>query len=67
MSYRPNVTDKSQNELESAAFEGGIPVHVDQKVVVDVKGKGGAERKIGGVIVSWKDNPGKFMDNVGKP
>ena len=78
--YRANPTDRQQDVMEDAAFEGGIPVHGEQKTRVVIRAAGGAELanhgttnpavnfgKNAGVIMSWGDNSGKFMgDTQGK-
>ena len=67
--YRTNVTDAQQDDLELATFEGGVPVFKqasDTKVIA--KGLDGSpERTIGKVVVPWNDNPGRFDDDAGKP
>jgi len=69
MSYRSNLTDKAQSELEQATFEGGIPVFADATTKVVRKGADGmAERvtydvnirKNAGVIMSANDKPNVF-------
>ena len=77
--YRKNPTDRQQDILEEAAFEGGVPVHEDQKIRVVIKENGATEKtnhavgpavsigKNAGVSMPWNDNSGKFMENVGKP
>lgn len=72
MSYRQNTTDKGQNELEQATFEGGIAVEVDATQRVIPKGADtAAERtshaagvnfgKNAGVVMPHDDNPGVFL------
>lgn len=72
MAYRKNPTDKSQNELEAAANEGGITVHTDAKQRMVGKGvqtaplktnhsaATGSERSNAGVVISPSDRPGVF-------
>lgn len=69
MSYVANPTDKSQNELEAATFEGGIPVLVDAKTRVIAKGADGSpERKLAGVVIPASDKPTTFpSDTIGRP
>jgi hypothetical protein len=78
MSYVQNPTDKSQNEKELAAFEGGIAVFEDAKTRVIVKQDGAAAKtahgtavgslgKNAGVVMSASDVPGRFLsDTQGK-
>lgn len=74
MGYRANVTDRQQDVLEGATFEGGIPVEVDDKTRVIAKGADGSpERtahqvthgsvnigKNAGVVMPAADKPGTF-------
>ena len=68
MSYRANLTDKAQSELEAATFEGGVPVFEDAKTRVIAKGADGSpERKIAGVVLPASDLPSKFpSDTIGR-
>ena len=73
MSYRSNLTDKAQSELEAAQFENGVPVFEDNKTRVIVKGaEGGTERVAhsatanhinsnAGVVMPCADVPGRFL------
>lgn len=80
MAYRANVTDKQQNQLEEATFEGGIPVFEDRETrVVGKEARGGTMRVIGansgvpansssGVVIPHDDLPGSFpSDTIGRP
>jgi hypothetical protein len=76
--FRPDVTDKQQDVLENAAFEGGVPVHVDDEIRVVAKGnQTGTQRtahavtgsgvdikKNAGVMMPWDDKPGKFEEVI---
>jgi len=77
MSNRANITDREQDQLEEATFEGGIPVQIDQTQRVITKGRqGGTERtandgeiqqKNAGVVMPHDDVPGRFVENqIGK-
>jgi hypothetical protein len=66
-SFRENVTDKEQEDLETATFDSGVPVFTDEKTRVVSRGRGGAEREIGGVVVPASDKIGTFeSDTIGK-
>lgn len=75
--YRKNVTDKEQEVVEAAQFEGGAPVFRDEKTLVVMRERqGGAQktmnagttiRKNNGVVMPWDDRPGSFSEGVGKP
>ena len=75
--YRENVTDKEQEVIETAQFEGGAPVFRDEKTLVVMRERqGGAEktanagtdiRNNNGVVTPWNDRIGSFGDGVGKP
>ena len=74
--FRVDVTDRQQDILEDAAFEGGSPVHVDGEIRVVAKGaQTGTQRvnhavtgsgvdiaKNAGVVMSHDDKPGRFED-----
>jgi hypothetical protein len=72
MAYRKNPTDKQQNVLEEARFEGGIPVHEDRKIRVVAKASqtgpyrtanaGTDLGKNAGVIMPHDDVPNRFVD-----
>lgn len=73
MSYRANLTDKNQNELEAAQYEGGINVQTgDAKTRVVMKERQGATQRTanagstlrnnGGVIMPHDDVPGRFVE-----
>lgn len=75
--YVANLTDKGQNELEQAVFEGGIPVHEDHEVRVVMKEhQGGTERTQNaghdfihnaGVVLPHDDKPCVFpSDTIGR-
>jgi len=69
---RKNITDRGQDQLEEATFDGGIPVQVDATQRVITKGRqGGTERtandgqvqqKNAGVVMPWNDAPGRFAE-----
>jgi hypothetical protein len=75
--YRENVTDKEQDVIEQAEFEGGIGVMQDQKTRVVMKERqGGTERTANagsdlrdnaGVVMPHDDTPNRFTEDVGKP
>jgi len=78
--FRTNVTNKQQNDLEEATFEGGVPVFADaERRQVNKQMRGGASRVIGasggtpassssGVVIPHDDQPGRFLsDTVGRP
>jgi len=67
--YRENVTNKEQQDIEDAEFENSVPVFTDAKTRVVIKGNnGGAERDIGGVVVPTSDKVGSFTEEtIGKP
>ena len=70
--FRENVTDRQQDVLENAAFEGGVPVHEDGETRVVAKGNqtgtqrtahaSGSIRSGAGVMMPWDDKPGKFEE-----
>ena len=72
--FRENPTDRQQDILENAEFEGGIPVHDSGQVKVVAKGLQTATQKtnnggtnIGsnaGVIMPWNDNSGSFLEET---
>ena len=72
MSYRQNVTDKQQNDLETAQFDGGIPVEVNgtQRVIAraaqtatyKTSNAGSTLRNNAGVILPHDDQPGRFLE-----
>lgn len=74
MSDRTNITDREQDQLEEATFEGGIPVQIDQTQRVITKGRqGGTERtandgavqqKNAGVVMPHDDTPGRFVEET---
>jgi hypothetical protein len=74
MSYRANLTDKAQSELEAATFENGVPVFEDAKTRVIAKGvetapqrtsnAGSTLRNNAGVIMPWSDRPDKFIETI---
>jgi hypothetical protein len=67
--FRANVTDKEQTDIENAEFQNSVAVFVDNKTRVVPKGNGGgAERDIGGVVVPASDKVGSFTEaTIGKP
>ena len=80
--YRANPTDRQQTILETAASEDGIIVDMNAATRVVAKGnQTGAQKvnsaggggvphdgKCAGVVIPWKDQPGRFVENeVGKP
>ena len=78
MPDRTNITDREQDQLEEATFEGGIAVQIDQTQRVITKGRQGApertandglvQQKNAGVIMPHDDVPGRFVENqIGKP
>ena len=78
MSYRKNVTDKGQSELESATFNAGIPEFVRSQTLIVAKGaqtvpqrtthSAGSIRVNAGVILPHDDKPDNFpSDTVGRP
>jgi hypothetical protein len=74
MSDRKNITDREQDQLEEATFEGGIPVQIDGTQRVITKGRqGGTERtandgqvqqKNAGVVMPHDDKPGRFVEET---
>jgi len=72
MAYRKNPTDRSQNELEAAANDGGITVHTGGKQRMVGSGvhtaplktnhgsATGSERSNAGVVISPSDRSGVF-------
>jgi hypothetical protein len=76
MSYRTNPTDKQQNEIEAAAFEGGAPVFAHGKTKVIAKGLQtapqktthgtgvGAQRNNAGTILPHDDAPNRFVSET---
>ena len=74
--FRKDPTDRQQDVLETAAFEGGSPVPVDGEIRVVAKGdQTGTERvahavtgsgvdikKNAGVVMPWADKPGRFEE-----
>jgi hypothetical protein len=74
MSYRANLTDKAQSELEAATFENGISVFEDAKTRVIAKGvetapqrtanAGSTIRNNAGVVMPWNDRPDKFLEKT---
>lgn len=72
MSDRKNITDREQDVLEEATFEGGIPVQIDATQRVITKGRQGApertandgavQPKNAGVVMPHDDNPGRFVE-----
>jgi hypothetical protein len=79
MSYRADITDKSQSELEAATFDGGSPTFVAGKTRVVAKGAqtatqatahgraAGGQRNNAGVVMPHDDVPNRFAsDTQGK-
>jgi len=75
--YRENVTDKEQTELENATFENSVPVMMNDKTLVVVRGNEGGAEKVqhaagsrhsnAGVVMPDSSQPGKFQENtIGK-
>ena len=72
--YRANVTNKQQDVLEEATFEGGVPVFDDGTTKVVAKGAQTAAQKTSnagtniqsnaGVVMPHDDNPGRFVENT---
>ena len=72
--YRKNVTDKAQNELEASTFNGGAPTFEEGKTRVVAKGfqtaaqktanAGSAIRNNAGVIMPPSDCPGRFVESL---
>ena len=72
--YKANVTDRQQDVLEEATFEGGVPVFEDAKSRDIAKGaQTGAQKTMNagtnigrnnGVIMPWDDKPGKDMTGI---
>ena len=72
--YRADVTDRSQDVLESATFEGGVPVFDSGKTRVVAKGlqtavqktsnAGSALRSNAGVIMPPDDRPGSIVEEL---
>ena len=72
--FRANVTDRQQDVLENAAFEGGIPVHTDGEIRVVAEGNQTGTQRVShspvantigrnaGVVMPWSDVPGRFED-----
>ena len=65
---RQNPTDREQDILEQAEFDGGIPVHTGDGVTrVRVKARGAVERNIAGVVTESSDPVGSFpSDTIGR-
>jgi len=61
---RTNVTNKQQQVIEDAEFENSVPVFMNSKTRVVVKGAGGAERDVGGVVIPASDRYGAFTENT---
>lgn len=65
--YRTDVTNKEQQVIEDAEFENSVPVFMNGKTRVVVKGAGGAERDVGGVVTPASERVGCFCEEtVGK-
>ena len=65
--YRENVTDKEQAQIEAEEFENSFAVFTDEKTRVITKANGAAERKVGGVVVPASDKIGTFgSDSIGR-
>ena len=66
--FRENVTNKEQTDIENAEFENSVPVFMNEKTRVIIKGNnGGAERDVGGVVVPMSDRVGCFCEQtIGK-
>lgn len=74
MSYRANLTDKVQNEIEDVAFSGGVPTFEDAETRVIAKGNQTSPEKTSnagtnlgrnaGVIMPWGDRPDKFLETT---
>jgi hypothetical protein len=78
MPDRKNITNREQDQLEEATFEGGVPVHAgDGETKVIVKDLGAAARTANsgtdirnnaGVVLPHDDKPGRFQgDTQGRP
>jgi hypothetical protein len=67
--YRTDVTNKQQQVIEDAEFENSVPVFMNGKTRVVIRGNnGGAERDVGGVVVPADDKVGCFCEaTIGKP
>lgn len=65
--YRANLTDKAQSELEAATFEGGAPVFEDSKTRVVAKGLQTATQKTANSGSSIRSNAGVIMPPSDKP
>jgi len=71
---RTNVTDRQQDQLEEATFEGGVPVFDDAKTKVVAKGAqtstqktnnaGSVIRSNAGVVMPHDDNSGVFLGDT---
>jgi hypothetical protein len=74
--FRTDVTDKEQSDLEQAEFDSGAPVFVDQKRRIVSRGRGGAQRvhssngvspasgKSAGVVMPHDDTPHRFVEET---
>ena len=75
--FRENVTDREQTVLENAEFENSVPVFMNDRTLVVVRGNEGGAEKVAhaagsrhsnaGVVMPDPDQPGKFQENtIGK-
>ena len=76
MSYRVNPTDRQQEVLEGATFEGGVPVFVTAKTRVVAKDAQtapqktahgsavGGQRNNAGVVMPHDDVPNRFANEL---
>jgi hypothetical protein len=62
--FRENVTDKEQQDIENAEFENSVAVFQDGKTRVVTKSQGAAERDIGGVVFPCSDKVGSFTEQT---
>lgn len=67
-SYRTNVTNKAQTDLEVAEHENGAPVFMNDTTRIKVGGnQGGSERDVAGVVMPAHDRFGCFCEQtIGK-
>ena len=70
--YRANVTDTEQNQVESAQFDSGVPVFEDAETRIIMRNEGGAAQVASGqklasnagVLMPWDDRPGTLADYI---
>ena len=67
MSYRQNTTDRGQDVLEQATYEGGIAVQVDQTQRVIPKGADTAPERTANAGTNFGKNAGVIMPHDDKP